>query len=73
MRLRKLEAAADPDSAAAVLSIQCVKCSGFSQWNDAVASGWRRYLTDYSYSDYVCGVCLHDIYVNDNLQKGQKR
>ena len=69
MSLQKLEAAKDPESAAAKILVQCKKCKGFSQWNDAVASGWERDLSDYVYAEYICGVCLHDIYVQIEMGK----
>ena len=69
MRLQKLESAKDPESAAAIILVQCAKCKGFSQWNDAVASGWKRDLEGCVWTVYLCGVCLHDIIASDNLQK----
>jgi hypothetical protein len=68
MRLLPLEPAA-PWNGNSKIQPQCVKCKGFSRWDDAVASGWRRDLDSKEKAGYVCGVCLHDIEVSDNLQK----
>jgi len=69
MRLQKLEPNADPESAAAIIEVQCAKCKGFAPWNDAAASGWRRDLDGHPFFVHYCGVCIHDLFAQVDMSQ----